>query len=83
MDAQDEKDWRWLVTNGRQQILDEVPKADFYVHRRFEKDEILPWEMIDLRIKRSLLEREYERALEQDVGPLIERAKKQQMQELG
>ncbi len=61
---QNKLDWRWLVKNGSKEILKGVPVTDFYVHRRFGKDELLPWEIVDLRIKRSLLEREYEKTFE-------------------
>jgi len=71
------EDWRWLVKNGSTEIVAGVPPADFYVHRLFEKEERLPWELVDMHITRELLEREYERTFEEDVRPLIERKKKQ------
>lgn len=70
------EDWRWLVRNGAKRILDHVPEADYYVHRLIGEEEFLPWELVDMHIKRSLLEREYRRTFEEDVSPLIERVKK-------
>lgn len=75
------RDWRWLVKHGGEQIVPGVPPADFYVHRTLDVDEVLPWEVVDLRIKRSLLERECERTFEEDVAPLIERARKMYAEE--
>ncbi len=69
------EDWRTLVKRGSERILPEVPPPDFYVHRRFSSEEILPWEIVDLRVRRSLLEREYERTFTEDVSPMIERAR--------
>lgn len=60
------KDWRWLVRNGQTRVLESVPEPDYYVYRTFSEEEILPWEIVDLRIKRSLLEREYDRALNEE-----------------
>ena len=68
-------DWRWLYRNGAQELVKRVPPADYFVHRTFGKSEALPWETVDLRIKRSLLERLYRETFEKDVGPLIQRAK--------
>ncbi len=66
------EDWRWLVKNGEERILPDVPPADFYVHRMIGEEERLPWEFVDMHIERSLLEREYSRTFE-DVAPLIAR----------
>jgi radical SAM superfamily enzyme YgiQ (UPF0313 family) len=68
-------DWKFIAKNGSKLLLEGVPKADFYVHRNINPDEILPWEIVDLKIKRSLLEREYEKTFSEDVSPLIERAR--------
>ena len=67
------EDWRWLVKNGERRILENVPPADFYVHRMIGQDELLPWELVDMHITRDLLEREYARTFQEDVTPLIER----------
>ena len=68
------KDWKWITTNSNKQILGDVPPADFYTLRQINENEILPWEIVDLKIKRSLLEREYKRTFSEDVTPLIEKA---------
>ena len=69
------RDWRWLVKNGDREIVAGVPNADFYVFRTIAANELLPWEVVDLRIKRSLLERQYERTFTEDVAPMIARAR--------
>lgn len=69
------KDWKWLASRGGERLLPDVPPADFYVLRTFREDETLPWEVVDLRIKRTLLEREYRRTFEEDVTSLIARAR--------
>jgi radical SAM superfamily enzyme YgiQ (UPF0313 family) len=71
------KDWRWLVKNGSRRIVEDVPPADFYVHRLMGEEEFLPWELIDMHITRELLEREYRETFEEDVRPLIERKRRQ------
>lgn len=76
-----ELDWRSVVRRGDEQIVDSAPPPDFYVHRMIGKEEILPWEIVDLRIKRTLLEREYERTFQEDVTPLRERARRQFFEE--
>lgn len=70
------KDWKWLVKNGDKLLVEGVPPASFYVTREFGVSEVLPWEIVDFSIQRSLLEREYRRTFVEDVGPLIARAKR-------
>ena len=43
--------------------------TDFYACREREKDEILPWDFIDVGVTKEFLWREYERALEGKVTP--------------
>ncbi len=69
------EDWRWIVKNGAREIVAGTPVPDYYVLRQFAETELLPWEVVDLRVKRSLLEREYLRTFEEDVEPLIKRAR--------
>jgi radical SAM superfamily enzyme YgiQ (UPF0313 family) len=64
-------DWRWLVKNGARPVADGVPPADFWVYRTFGAEEVLPWESVDLLIKRSLLEREYRSTFERDPAGMI------------
>jgi radical SAM superfamily enzyme YgiQ (UPF0313 family) len=54
--------WKWLMRKTDRRILKEVPEVDFYVSRRIDFKELLPWESVDSRIPRSLLEREAMRA---------------------
>ena len=70
------KDWRWLVKNSDKEIIDGVPKMDHFVSREFAEDETLPWEIVDLGVKRELLEREYKRTFTENMAPAIARAKK-------
>jgi len=65
-----------LVKNGSKEIVPGIPKIDFYVHREFAEDELLPWEIVKFGVKRTLLEREYDKCLNEDVSVLISRAKK-------
>jgi hypothetical protein len=51
-----------LVKRTKDPIVDGVPPVDFYVSRRIGFDELLPWEVVDSLIPRSLLEREAMRA---------------------
>ncbi len=36
---------------------------DFYIHRQRPLDEVLPWDHIEIFVRRRLLEREYERSM--------------------
>jgi len=65
-------DWQWLTKDHHD--LESVPQPSYYVERRLSAEEFLPWEVVDLKIKRSLLEREYIRTFEDDVTGLIQRA---------
>jgi hypothetical protein len=56
------KGWKWLMKNTDDSLVDSVPPVDFYVSRRIPFSERLPWEIVDSRIPRSLLEREAMRA---------------------
>lgn len=56
------RDWKWLMRNRHEELAGEVPPIDFYVARRFGFDELLPWEVVDSRIDKSLLLREAMRA---------------------
>ena len=52
------------------QTLKTVPvNPDFYVHRERELDEQLPWDFIDLGIKKSYLQKEYQRARQARTTP--------------
>ncbi len=68
-------DWKSLVNKGDKEFIVGIPPLDFYVQRTLEADEICPWEIVDLRIKRELLEREYLDTFNEDVTPLIYRAR--------
>ncbi|HQH26199.1 MAG TPA: radical SAM protein, partial [Oligoflexia bacterium] len=52
-----------LVQSGSRALCGNCPSADSYVYREFGQSAVLPWEIIDLGVKRELLEREYARAL--------------------
>lgn len=54
--------WKWLMKKTDREILPGVPPVDFYVSRRFGFSELLPWEVVDSLIPKSLLEREAMRA---------------------
>jgi radical SAM superfamily enzyme YgiQ (UPF0313 family) len=54
--------WKWLVKRTKDPIVEGVPPVDFYVSRRIGFEELLPWEVVDSLIPRSLLEREAMRA---------------------
>jgi radical SAM superfamily enzyme YgiQ (UPF0313 family) len=56
------ENWKWLVKRTKDPIVDGVPPVDFYVSRRIGFAELLPWEVVDSLIPRSLLEREAMRA---------------------
>ncbi len=78
---QNDLDWRWLVKNGERRILEHAPSPEFYVRRLIGREELLPWEILDMQIKRKLLERQYERTFTEDVAPLLERARKNRAKE--
>jgi hypothetical protein len=43
--------------------------ADFYVTRRRGLDEVLPWDFIDIGVRKDYLKSEYHRALEGKYTP--------------
>ena len=54
--------WKWLMKRTEKEILPGVPPVDFYVSRRIGFSELLPWEVVDSLIPKTLLEREAMRA---------------------
>lgn len=54
--------WKWLMKKTDRELLPGVPPVDFYVSRRIGFSELLPWEVVDSLIPKSLLEREAMRA---------------------
>lgn len=74
---QEQQDWRSFVKNGKKVLVPGVPSPDFYVTRQMGQDELLPWEVVDLLIKRELLEREYQETFEEDVQPIIARRREE------
>ena len=54
--------WKWLMKRTDREIVPGVPPVDFYVSRRIGFSEILPWEVVDSLIPKTLLEREAMRA---------------------
>jgi radical SAM superfamily enzyme YgiQ (UPF0313 family) len=54
--------WKWLMKRTSETLVAGVPPVDFYVSRRIGFEELLPWEVVDSLIPRSLLEREAMRA---------------------
>ena len=45
----------------------DVPDMDFYVYRRRELDEILPWDFIDAGVSKNFMKREFENAKNEKV----------------
>lgn len=60
---QQQRDWRWIVKHGSSTLLESVPEPDYYVYRNLDREETLPWEIIDSGVSRELLEREYEKTI--------------------
>jgi radical SAM superfamily enzyme YgiQ (UPF0313 family) len=54
----------WAQAMKRQPL-----NPDFWVMREREKDEIFPWEVVNMGLKRSYLRHEYERALQEKETP--------------
>ncbi len=54
--------WKWLMKRTDESIVEGVPPVDFYVSRRISFNELLPWEVVDSLIPKTLLEREAMRA---------------------
>jgi radical SAM superfamily enzyme YgiQ (UPF0313 family) len=54
--------WKWLMKRTERELVPGVPPVDFYVSRRIGFSELLPWEVVDSLIPKSLLEREAMRA---------------------
>jgi radical SAM superfamily enzyme YgiQ (UPF0313 family) len=71
----EKKDWRWFVKVADTSLGEGLPPADFFVYRILAENETMPWEIVDLQIKRSLLERQYQKTFTEDVSSLIARAK--------
>jgi radical SAM superfamily enzyme YgiQ (UPF0313 family) len=81
--------WKWLMKRTEKEIVSGVPPVDFYVSRRIGFSELLPWEVVDSLIPKTLLEREAMRAHHgedwvQPVVPGYERVEEDGMsQEMG
>lgn len=81
--------WKWLMKRTEKEIIPGVPPVDFYVSRRIGFSELLPWEVVDSLIPKSLLEREAMRAHNgedwvQPAVPGYERAEEDEVsQEIG
>jgi radical SAM superfamily enzyme YgiQ (UPF0313 family) len=54
--------WKWLMKRTDRELVSGVPPVDFYVSRRIGFSELLPWEVVDSLIPKTLLEREAMRA---------------------
>lgn len=52
-----------------QVLLDNQISRDFYNYREREKDEILPWDFIDIGVSKNFLWREYENSEKETVTP--------------
>lgn len=74
---QEQRDWRSFVKYGKKVLVSGVPCPDFYVTRQMGQNELLPWEVVDLLVKRELLEREYQETFEEDVQPIIARRREE------
>lgn len=48
----------WLAKNRNKRLLPDVPAPVFYVQRKIDFGEILPWEIIDFGVSRTVLMRE-------------------------
>ena len=81
--------WKWLMKRTDRELIPGVPPVDFYVSRRIGFTELLPWEVVDSLIPKTLLEREAMRAHNgedwvQPVVPGYERVEDEVMsQEIG
>lgn len=56
------KDWKWLIKYSSETLVDGVPPIDYFVTRRYDFGETLPWEVVDSKVGRDLLQREALRA---------------------
>lgn len=63
---QQREDWKWIVDRRKSPQLEGVPPVSYYVERRIDQEELLPWEVIDSRIDKKLLLREAGRAHDGD-----------------
>lgn len=66
------RDWKWIAQQGQRKILEDVPPVSFYANRRIAYDELLPWDIVDARVEKSLLIREAERAYGREQEELLE-----------
>lgn len=48
-------DWWSVIRHWQRDGLGDLPHPDAYVHRAYDRDEILPWDFIDHRITKSYL----------------------------
>ena len=40
------ENWKWLVNNGNEELIQGVPPPAFYVNRLIGEEELLPWEIV-------------------------------------
>jgi hypothetical protein len=62
------KDWKWIVSQRRKEIIPGIPTLDFYTLRQIPYEETLPWDIVDPRVEKTLLKREALRAHETLLG---------------
>lgn len=55
--------------NWPQTLKNSPVNADFFVYRERDRDELLPWDFIDIGIDKTFLWEEYQRALQAREGP--------------
>jgi radical SAM superfamily enzyme YgiQ (UPF0313 family) len=56
------KDWKWILQNKHKELQGIVPPVSFFAERRIPYDEVLPWDIVDSRVDKKLLQREAMRA---------------------
>lgn len=56
-------DWWQVIRAWQRDGLSGLPHPDEYVHRRYDEDELLPWDFIDHRIDRRYLRAERRKAM--------------------
>ncbi|KMP11368.1 hypothetical protein UZ36_04775 [Candidatus Nitromaritima sp. SCGC AAA799-C22] len=60
--------------DAKQALQESRPSADSFVYRRYAKDDLLPWDIIDHGYKNDFLWEDYQRGLKEGVTPVCDTA---------
>ena len=61
-----------MDTMQKKALIESNPPADLFVYKQYQKDDVLPWDVVDHGYKNDFLWSDYQRGLKEGVTPVCD-----------